>query len=116
MSVFNQFFNNNSLIIIKSITSTANGLLSSSLSRCIQRSQQRGLHLRRHLATLEQTPALARAYRAVLDATQPLQLGSEQTFKLHSLGLVHLQGNGVVPSFELYRRYFSDRLHIVDDV
>ena len=71
-----------------------------------------GDHLRRHLATLEQTPALARAYRAVLDAAQPLQLGSEQTFKLHSLGLVHLQGNGVVPSFELYRRYFSDRLHI----
>lgn len=71
-----------------------------------------GDHLRRHLATLEQNPKLARAYRAILDAAKPLQLGSEQTFKLHSLGLVHLQGNGVVPSFELYRRYFSDRLHI----
>jgi hypothetical protein len=70
-----------------------------------------GDHLRRHLATLEQNPKLAQAYRAVLDAPKPLQLGSEQTFKLHSLGLVHLQGNGVVPSFELYRRYFSDRLH-----
>ncbi|NEQ43172.1 MAG: molecular chaperone Tir [Leptolyngbya sp. SIOISBB] len=71
-----------------------------------------GDHLRRHLAALEQTPSLARAYRVVLDAAQPLQLGSEQAFKLHSLGLVRLQGNGVVPSFELYRRYFSDRLHI----
>ncbi len=70
-----------------------------------------GDHLRRHLATLEQNPELARAYRAILDAAVPLQLGSEQTFKLHSLGLVHLKGNGAVPSFELYRRYFSDRLH-----
>lgn len=71
-----------------------------------------GDHLRRHLATLEHNPKLAQAYRAVLDAPQPLQLGSEQTFKLHSLGLVQLRGNGVVPRFELYRRYFSDRLQI----
>lgn len=69
-----------------------------------------GDHLRRHLANLKQNPELAQAYRAILDASIPLQLDSECTFKLHSLGLVHLQGNGAVPSFELYRRYFSDRL------
>ena len=69
-----------------------------------------GDHLRRHLSNLERNPELAGAYRAILDASIPLQLDSEPMFKLHSLGLVHLKGNGAVPSFELYRRYFSDRL------
>ena len=71
-----------------------------------------GDHLRRHLTNLTQNPELAQAYRAILDASVPLPLDSERTFKLHSLGLVHLQGNGAVPSFELYRRYFSDRLAV----
>jgi len=31
-------------------------------------------------------------------------------FKLHSLGLVHLQGNYVTPRFNLYRQYFYERL------
>jgi hypothetical protein len=69
-----------------------------------------GDHLRRHLAHLTQNPELAQAYRAILNASQPLALDSECMFKLHSLGLVHLEGNGAVPSFALYRRYFSDRL------
>ncbi|NER78267.1 MAG: TIR domain-containing protein [Leptolyngbya sp. SIO1D8] len=69
-----------------------------------------GDHLRRHLANLKQNPELAEAYQAILDASTPIQLDSEPMFKLHSLGLVHLKGNGAVPSFELYRRYFSDRL------
>ncbi len=70
-----------------------------------------GDHLRRHLANLKQNPELAQAYQAVLEASLPLPLDSEYMFKLHSLGLVNLQGNRAVPSFELYRRYFSDRLH-----
>lgn len=69
-----------------------------------------GDHLRRHLFSLKQNPELAEAYRAILNADSPLPLDSERMFKLHSLGLVHLQGNGATPSFELYRRYFSDRL------
>ena len=71
-----------------------------------------GDHLRRHLANLKQSPELIQAYRAILDASTPLPLDSERTFKLHSLGLVHLKGNGAVPSFELYRRYFGDRLPV----
>ncbi|MEO0986960.1 MAG: AAA-like domain-containing protein [Cyanobacteria bacterium J06639_14] len=71
-----------------------------------------GDHLRHHLATLKRNPELAQAYRAVLDASMPLPLDSESMFKLHSLGLVSLQGNKAVPSFELYRRYFSDRLQV----
>ncbi|MEO0537235.1 MAG: AAA-like domain-containing protein [Cyanobacteria bacterium P01_A01_bin.123] len=69
-----------------------------------------GDHLRRHLWFLEQHPDLAQAYSAVLQALGPLSLDSECTFKLQSLGLVRLQGNGVVPSFNLYRHYFRDRL------
>lgn len=69
-----------------------------------------GDHLRRRLANLEQNLELAQAYRAILDASIPLPLDSARMFKLHSLGLVKLTGNGAVPSFELYRRYFSDRL------
>ncbi|MEO1067963.1 MAG: AAA-like domain-containing protein [Cyanobacteria bacterium J06638_6] len=67
-------------------------------------------HLRRHLTHLTENPDLAHAYRAILNASHPLALDSECMFKLHSLGLVHLRGNGAVPSFALYRRYFSDRL------
>ena len=69
-----------------------------------------GDHLRRHLWFLKQHSDLAQAYSAVLQAAAPLSLDSECTFKLHSLGLVRLQGNGVVPSFDLYRHYFRDRL------
>lgn len=69
-------------------------------------------HLRRHLWQFEQYPDLARAYSTILHASAPVPLDSEQIFKLHSMGLVHLQGNGAVPSFELYRRYFCDRIHL----
>lgn len=67
-------------------------------------------HLRRHLWHLTQHPDLAAAYHLVLNADQPIALDSERAFKLHSLGLVHFQGNGIVPSFDLYRQYFRDRL------
>ncbi|MGK7891457.1 MAG: AAA-like domain-containing protein [Leptolyngbyaceae cyanobacterium] len=67
-------------------------------------------HLRRHLWHLTQHPDLASAYHLVLNADQPMSLDSERAFKLHSLGLVHFRGNGIVPSFDLYRQYFRDRL------
>jgi len=69
-----------------------------------------GDHLRRHLWHLEQHPDLALAYQVILKASEPTSLDSERMFKLHSLGLVHLRGNGAIPSFELYRQYFGDRL------
>lgn len=35
-----------------------------------------------------------------------------QAFQLHSMDLVHLQGNEVVPRCNLYRRYFGDWLNV----
>ena len=74
-----------------------------------------GDHLRCHLWHLIQHPDLAAAYRVVLTTPSPVRLDSERAFKLHSLGLVHFRGNGVVPSFDLYRHYFGDRLQHVSD-
>ncbi|MCL1474916.1 AAA-like domain-containing protein [Argonema antarcticum] len=69
-----------------------------------------GDHLRRHLWNLQQHPELARAMTEVVAATAPVRLESVQGFKLHSMGLVHLQGNEVTPCCDLYRFYFCDRL------
>jgi hypothetical protein len=67
-------------------------------------------HLRRHLWNLEQHPLLAAAIKKVVDADSPVQLESMQGFKLHSMGLVNLQGNQVTPRCNLYRQYFRERL------
>ncbi|MEM7793608.1 MAG: AAA-like domain-containing protein [Cyanobacteria bacterium P01_C01_bin.118] len=69
-----------------------------------------GDHLRRHLWNLNRDSVLAAAFSQVLASQTPVSLDSAHGFKLHSLGLVKLKGNGVVPSFELYRQYFSDRI------
>ncbi|WP_254721711.1 AAA-like domain-containing protein [Kovacikia minuta] len=65
-------------------------------------------HLHRHLRNLQEHPPLATAYHQVVQASAPIELEPLPAFKLHSMGLVALQGNQVVPSCELYRRYFSD--------
>lgn len=67
-------------------------------------------HLRRHLWNLSQHPELAAAFKKVVATDSPVQLGSMQGFKLHSMGLVHLQGNEVTPRCDLYRQYFRVRL------
>ncbi|MDJ0705618.1 MAG: AAA-like domain-containing protein [Leptolyngbyaceae cyanobacterium MO_188.B28] len=72
-----------------------------------------GDHLRRHLWILHRNADLAAAFSQVLANQQPVCLESESAFKLHSLGLVELQGNGVAPRFELYRQYFRDRLKLM---
>src|SRR5919199_1313044 len=69
-----------------------------------------GDHLRRHLWHLQQHPELAVAFTKVVTASEPVELESVLAFKLHSLGLVQLQGNYVTPRFDLYRQYFRDRL------
>ena len=71
-----------------------------------------GDHLRRHLWNLQQHPELAQAFYQVVCSPQPVELESILAFKLHSLGLVHLQGNEVTPRFELYQNYFGHRLMI----
>src|ERR687885_192939 len=69
-------------------------------------------HLRGHLWNLQQHPELATAMKKVVEATTPVQLEPMQTFKLQSLGLVQVHGNDVEPRFNLYARYFCDRLYI----
>lgn len=63
-------------------------------------------HLRGHLWNLQQQPELAAALKKVVDATSPVQLEPMLAFKLQSLGLVRLEGNGVKPWCNLYARYF----------
>ncbi|MBW4518122.1 MAG: AAA-like domain-containing protein [Scytolyngbya sp. HA4215-MV1] len=67
-------------------------------------------HLRRHLWNLEQRPELIHAIHKVMTSHEPVRLESVQAFQLHSMGLIHLQGNEVVPRCDLYRQYFYDRL------
>ncbi len=63
-------------------------------------------HLRRHLWNLQQHPELAVAFAKVVTTSEPVELESVQGFKLHSMGLVQLQGNYVTPRFDLYRQFF----------
>lgn len=67
-------------------------------------------HLRRHLVNLEGNAALMAAMKRVITANQPLQIGANESFQLRSMGLVKFQHNAVLPSCELYRLYFRDRL------
>ncbi|HEY9640762.1 MAG TPA: AAA-like domain-containing protein [Coleofasciculaceae cyanobacterium] len=69
-----------------------------------------GDHLRRHLWHLQQHSVLANEFSRVVSSNSPVEIESVLAFKLHSLGLVHLQGNEVAPRFELYRQYFRERL------
>lgn len=70
-----------------------------------------GDHLRRHLWNLSQHSELATALKKVVVADSPIQLEPIQGFKLHSMGLVNLQGNEVTPRCDLYCQYFRLRLN-----
>jgi hypothetical protein len=69
-----------------------------------------GDHLRRHQWNLRQHSELASAFNRVVSSDSPVEVETILAFKLHSLGLVNLQGNEVSPRFELYRQYFRERL------
>ncbi|MDY6936682.1 MAG: AAA-like domain-containing protein [Cyanobacteriota bacterium] len=69
-----------------------------------------GDHLRRHLWSLQNHPELASAFGCATASPTAVELESAIAFRLHSMGLVHLQGNYAMPRFELYRQYFVDRL------
>ena len=65
-------------------------------------------HLHRHRWNLEQHQELAQAMQRVLDGSVSVQLESLEMFKLHSMGLVNLRGNEVMPRCQLYCRYFRN--------
>jgi AAA-like domain len=67
-------------------------------------------HLLRHLGVLHQNPELESAYRQVVHSDEGVQLEAIAAYRLESMGLVKVNGNRVMPSCELYRRYFRAQL------
>jgi hypothetical protein len=67
-------------------------------------------HLHRHLGHLQEHPELATAYAKVVRSQTAVAIPQMVAFKLHSMGLIQLEGNTVAPSCQLYRQYFCDRL------
>jgi AAA-like domain len=67
-------------------------------------------YLRQQLWHLQHNPQLELGYKKVVKTNTPVRLDAEVAFKLHSLGLVKLSSNDCVPSCDLYRQYFSERL------
>jgi hypothetical protein len=66
--------------------------------------------LREHLLNLQQHPELVAALKEVVTATNPVRIETIAGHKLQSRGLVKRQSNEVMPSCDLYRLYFSERL------
>lgn len=67
-------------------------------------------HLRTQLATLQEHPELAAAFKQVVTANNGTQLEAVVAYKLESMGLVELEGNIARSSCDLYRQYFSAQL------
>jgi hypothetical protein len=64
-------------------------------------------HLGRQWENLHKNPELAEAFKKVVKSSEPVELERRYSYKLHSMGLVKRQGDKVMPSCDLYRRYFS---------
>ncbi len=67
-------------------------------------------HLRNHLWELQQYPELLAALKQVVLSSSPVELEPIQAFKLQSQGLVRLHDQSVVPSCDLYQKYFAQVL------
>lgn len=65
-----------------------------------------GDHLRRHWWNLSQHPELAEAIQEVMLSNGAVKIKPVHGFQLHSMGLVTLQGDDVMPRYDLYRQYF----------
>ncbi|MCU0567547.1 MAG: AAA-like domain-containing protein [Oculatellaceae cyanobacterium Prado106] len=88
----------------------SSGSLEQLLAQATDQTGIYGDHLRGIMALLKRHDALAKTFRQILLAHHPIQIDSRSTYHLESLGLVQLQGDRVLPSCELYRLYFGDRL------
>ncbi|MBW4473515.1 MAG: AAA-like domain-containing protein [Stenomitos rutilans HA7619-LM2] len=69
-----------------------------------------GEHLRRHLLNLEGDEKLLAAIKQVVAVDHAISINTSDAFKLTSMGLVLFQGSEVIPTCDLYRRYFRERL------
>ena len=65
--------------------------------------------LHRHLRNLETASELITVLKLVLQEKKPVKIEQIAGFKLHSMGLVELDGNLVSISCDLYQKYFCDR-------
>lgn len=72
-------------------------------------------HLLGILDRLENSPELLEAFKKVLTEEDAVRLEWMQAYKLEGMGLVEMQGNDCSVRYNLYRRYFSDRLGIDHD-
>jgi DNA-binding CsgD family transcriptional regulator len=70
-------------------------------------------HLRQHWSNLQKCPELAAVFKEVITANNPIRIDPILASKLHSMGLVKLQGNDVTQSCRLYREYFCERLGVI---
>ncbi len=66
-------------------------------------------HLRRYLDRLKHNN-LTSAMQLVVVSTVPVELSASEAFQLDSMGLIARDRNKVMPSCDLYRLYFRDRL------
>jgi transcriptional regulator with XRE-family HTH domain len=64
-------------------------------------------HLQHQDSILHKQSELESAIREVASSNIPVLLKTAPRFKLHSMGLVKLQGSEVVPRCELYRQYYQ---------
>lgn len=67
-------------------------------------------HLRHLLWQVQSRADLREATSRVMEASEPVRLDTELAFKLVSLGLASMAGNGVRPARALYRTYFQNNL------
>ena len=69
-------------------------------------------HLHQLLGYLQEDMELMVAYEQVIQSVEAVELEQMLAFKLHSMGLISLSGNSVMPSCELYRQYFLGQIKI----
>jgi hypothetical protein len=70
-------------------------------------------YLRQQLLYLEQHPQLESVYSLIVNSPlSTVELEPTRVYELQSLGMVRVENNQAVPSCELYRQYFKNRLGV----
>ncbi|GAB1541417.1 hypothetical protein NUACC21_40880 [Scytonema sp. NUACC21] len=70
-------------------------------------------YLWQHWIVLQEQPALIQLYTQLVKAKQSIVTAPIEAYKLHSLGLVAYEGEGLIPRCELYRAYFQKQLSML---
>ncbi len=73
-------------------------------------------HLQRLSRTLEEDPELKTVFQDLILANSSLKLPQNLSYKLESLGLVNLNNNQVKVSYELYQKYFWQKIQAEIDL